>query len=271
MADLFTDLIDNNLTLLNYHIATNFDDTLKLEDCDSTIYEQPYQFHVGKPSLFENQLGFMIKTMNSEQFSIAQSARWVVIIEPYNKENLINEILKTSSRELVDGDANGWKFNRSTVEILLGESAQSTIGCIFALNVNQSSESLSTNHVGGTGGSMQGFVKTPISTGRADMADLTMVFKETNSSYTDFVLRPWLTLTAHKGLFARKPEDDIKSKITVINMVPSRTGRVAIRKIFTYHNCAPISIGAEDLTYDAPIMIQRQVSFTYSHYTVSDK
>ncbi len=240
----------------------------------SGIFELPLpeQYHVtgsGKASEFNKAYQFMHTTLNMFDFAIANSAKWVVFIEPENESYLKSSLKTVKTLERTINDSDAWQFDQEQ-ENLTGEIAQKTIGCIFAIGVSQVGETLGVNSSGGIdSGIVNGFTKSVITTGRADSNTLEITAKETNNSYTDMFIRPWIILSGHKGLHARKKSESIKATVRVFQMADTDPyNSPVVNKVFTYHNCVPINIGGETLSYATPTAVQRQITFTYNYYTV---
>ena len=152
--------------------------------------------------------------------------------------------------ELIQGDKVGW--NIDAVRSLLVDWPENSqkAGCIFvggasipSENLNSSSAAIENN---------RGFLQGTILEGRDAYASnqLTIQFRETNSSFTDFILRPWLIMAAHKGFVARPLSESIKTNITIIQFSKFIQGAPSIlRKIWKYYDCVPTAVDTRTLTY----------------------
>lgn len=105
---------------------------------------------------------------------------------------------------------------------------------------------------------------------------LQLELRETQSSVTDFVIRPWIELVAKNGFVARPPQDEryCKCRITVVQLGVVGPGTDPIkRKIFEFYNAAPTSVAnnrlAHDGTWSAPDQFIN-TSWVYSHYKMTD-
>ena len=236
-------------------------------------FELPPQLDVlgvGRPDILNRPMEFYYQTLCDLSFTLPHSARWAVFIEPHNQEYLMSQIGGLRDNYEPWQSSEDWNHSRGS-EYLMGETAQRTIGCIFALGVSQAGESVGVSSSGGINGANNGFLKSPITQNRSDNSPLELIVKETNCSYTDFVLRPWSIITGHRGLHARPISEDTKATITIFelaNTLPRETP--IIRKIFKYYDCSPININEEKLDYESDKVIQRQIQFVYNHYTIQD-
>lgn len=223
----------------------------------------------GTPDMFNRPLIHMYNTMCNFCYALPHAARWVVFIEPHNQEYLLSEMKKVRQYEPTRSSED-WNFDEAS-KYLVRDEAQKTIGCIFALGVSQSGIGVGVGNFGGAGGVVNGFKKAPVTQGRVDDTPLEITVKETNCSYTDFFLHPWTMLVGHKGLFARDKSKSIKADITIFELAPTFPKQTPIvRKVFKYHDCAPININAENLNYEQDRVIQRQIQFAYNFYTIQD-
>lgn len=105
---------------------------------------------------------------------------------------------------------------------------------------------------------------------------INMEFRETHSSYLDFIFRPWVELVAKNGFIARPPGDirNVKCDVTVAKLAKAGPGTdPVIRKSWRFYNCAPVNIGNHRLTHDGTWMapdMYINTTWTYSHYTIKD-
>lgn len=146
-------------------------------------------------------------------------------------------------------------------------------GCLFAQGVNIPQESMSISPVPiaqHSGGFIQGLAAEP----RNAFQPLTVEFRETNVSFVDTVLRPWVIAASHQGLVTRHPEDEknLKANITITQLaVFTRDKAPVIRKQFTFFNCVPVQMNRQSVTYDtdAGSMNPIDTQWYYTHYIVS--
>ncbi len=175
-----------------------------------------------------------------------------------------------------------WNVN-ATQQLLLGiaNNTNNSNGFLFANGITLPVESVGTTRAGmedlyknHSGGLLSGLV----STSRQQQGPIDIAFLETNKSFIDFIIRPWITLVSHYGLLARKKiinttlpasQDVIKTTIDAVFFDSANPG--SIRKYYSFKNCAPISI-TSGTTFDystASINIFK-TSWAYSKYDVSD-
>lgn len=146
-------------------------------------------------------------------------------------------------------------------------------GCLFAQGVNIPQESMSIQPVPiapHSGGFIQGLAASP----RNAFQPLTIEFRETNVSFVDTVLRPWVIAASHQGLVTRHPsqEKNLKANITITQLaVFKRDLAPVIRKQFQFFNCVPVQMNRQSVTYDtdAGAMNPIDTQWYYTHYTTS--
>jgi hypothetical protein len=204
---------------------------------------------------------------------------WLVYIDNY-PQMLTSEVIREWEKNGKTGRA--WDF-RWDIEKLTEAHYQQVQGCIFAQGVNIPGETYSTGYAELPQSAQRGFVPAIYGDTRAGPTELTVEFRETNTSFTDFLLRPWVILSAHLGLVARKGDDpvagtrsskNIKTRIRVLQLGKTTRnpakGTPTIRKIFTFYDCVPTKINNSQLTYDSDAMQLYDVTWAYRHYTVED-
>jgi hypothetical protein len=143
--------------------------------------------------------------------------------------------------------------------------------CIFSQAAQTPRENINTQAVGINADHSGGLIAGSVLSSRSEMQPLNIAFLETNYSFLDFVIRPWIIYTAHYGLIARKPDDPKNVKTTLQLYFYDRGGSSTpkIRKIFRFYNAAPISVEGMISAWDSADVKQVYTSWAYSHYDVS--
>ena len=188
---------------------------------------------------------------------------------------IIDQIPRSVTTDLMvklEGNTDGGKknFDIDQAKKVTGSYAlQNVVGCIFLTGVSIPSESLNSGTV--DIGQNRGFIPGNILQGRSGFQSVTLQFRETNTSFTDFVMRPWLIAAAHAGYVARPINDpmNVKCNITIIQF--SRTYQklsMIPRKIWQFYNCVPLDVNTRNLSYDSEIVENYDVPFMYDHYGV---
>lgn len=145
-------------------------------------------------------------------------------------------------------------------------------GCLFAQGCQIPQESMNYSRMNLNQG--RGFIPGVVAESRNEFNPLVLEFRETNTSFVDIVLRPWVVLASHYGLVTY-PEKDIKKNIkTQVDVYQLALGNDRhaghiIRKKFSFYNCVPFQIAQQSATHDVdggsvpPIDTQ----WMYSHYS----
>lgn len=201
---------------------------------------------------------------------------WVIIIQP-NSTNLKKNILNVSKTY----DPTNWEVENAlttTTNGMFGNGSgnydlHNTIGCIFAQNVIIPGLTVSFDSIGGSAGTNNGFLKSPIITNRNPDGNLEIDFLETNHSFTDYFIRPWTLLTGYYGLVSRPLESDIKSRITVLQLGKTfQCSNTVIRKRYTFYDAVPVSVENDNLGYstDTSGGIKKHSTWVFRNYSLDE-
>ena len=171
----------------------------------------------------------------------------------------------------------GWNIAEGTenlINVHNGMGINATGACLFANGITPPVEAINVARVGmqaafddHSGGLLDGVVTKS----RKQQDSVAISFLETNQSFIDFVIRPWVILTGHVGLIARAPGsvDDVKTTITA-TFFSRHDGQVSPRKIFTFFGCAPVSIDtATAYDYGTNAVNTIKTTWAYNYYTLS--
>lgn len=222
----------------------------------------------GSPDVEQGHIPYFHSMLCKWAYNIAQQFSFVILIEAQNESYLL-EKLRTTLPKL---EPVGWN-TKSIIADTWKEETQGIVGCIFANSVSIPGETLAIENVGISEGSRRGFINAPIINGRSSFEPLQIGFTETNQSFVDGVLRPWVIVTGHEGLLARKNEASIKATIQIYQLARAMDDETVrkniIRKHWTFEDCVPIQVAAEELTYGSTADYgKRQVHFVYNNYTL---
>lgn len=213
---------------------------------------------------------FFLSQMESWFTTIPLRTQWMLLIQGY-PQLLQTEVVQ--SLEDRAGNYNNFDINQA-VSILKSYPLNKVIGCVFAQGIDiPSMQKLSTSKNKVFNDKQRGFIPGQISEGKNSFDNLTIQFRETNTSFVDFVVRPWSMLSSHFGFVARQQGDlrDVSTTISILQFTRSYQKLSQIpRKIWTFHNCFPVSVGNQNLTYDQEAMDINTTEWTYSNYTVQN-
>lgn len=117
-----------------------------------------------------------------------------------------------------------------------------------------------------------GLLSGVVSTAREQQKPLDISFLETNYSFVDFVIRPWITLLSHYGLIARPSNLDLKTTITAVYYTTEATSKEKrVRKYFKFEGAAPVSISSPGPSaYGTTQIGVYPATWTYTKYMIKD-
>ena len=160
-------------------------------------------------------------------------------------------------------------------------------GIAFATSINIPGES---SEIGSIGPNNRGFLRDPIMQQRTQLQPISVNFLETNMSFVDHLIRPWLILSTHMGFVARKSAlsnyGGLATTITAIQFAKMGTMHRDLRdstlgtygpnikgmeprKIFIFKDAVPVKVDNQDMSYGIDNDLQkRAVEFQYRRYQV---
>ena len=146
----------------------------------------------------------------------------------------------------------GWDIDQSKKEITASTYMRTggQHGCILAQGAILPGEQYEVRDVAINNN--MGFLPGKVGGNRSGMAPLVLQWRETNRSFVDTVIRPWVILTSHIGLAARPPTDGrcVKANISIVQLAKTYQYTPLVeRKIWRFYNCVPVSINTNELTY----------------------
>ena len=199
-------------------------------------------------------------------------SQWLVLFH-FNSLPVLSQNFQNALNKMEYGQE--WKYTSKTRNKLISDTFQysldSMVGCAFAKQVNTPRESLAAQNRGLAYG---GFMAPATSDTRATYDNLTIDFLETNGSFVDFFIRPWLILASYYGLVARGMDSPKNVKCGQVDVFfYAKTGSftsMVPRKIFSYKNVVPIGIGQETYSHQPDALKVQKVNFVYDKYSVSE-
>ena len=215
---------------------------------------------------------YFLTQMESWFTAIPMSTQWIVLIDRYPpglKTSLIQGL------ERIDGSKTGFDIDGAK-NILTSFPLQKVIGCLFASSVTVPNEGYAVESASVENN--RGFLPGVIAGGRnLEAPVLDLQFRETNTSFIDFVIRPWVILASHYGFVARDPNNyneaikNMKVNVHIMQYTRTRAGVSQVpRKIWNFYNCVPFTVNEETLEYTEEKLMNFNTRWTYSNYTVSN-
>jgi hypothetical protein len=212
---------------------------------------------------------YFLAQLNTWLTSPALQSQWICVIDRY-PTILNSSILRTLERTA--GNYNAYDINIAKSS-LTSYPFQRVAGCIFTNKVQMPGESY--NIESASVENNRGFLPGIISGKRTSYSEspLTIGFYESNTSFIDFVLRPWVMLASHYGYVTRKEKQyNIKCNITLlyysktfqnVSMIP--------RKVFRFYNCVPTTINVQNYDYSEKEAVESyDINFAYTNYTIEN-
>jgi hypothetical protein len=203
---------------------------------------------------------------------IALASQWFVYFDFSSVNSLLGNLQNALSDREITTD---WSLNPNVTKYLLDgrlqTSVQNYMGCVFCREVNLPSENIIAGHEGLEYG---GYQAPAVSTNREKYQPLKLTMLETNASFLDLVIRPWIISVGYNGLIARPSKSDkyVKSNFVDVVML-AKTGTykaMGIRKIYRYYNVAPVGMEGETYSYQEEGLKYTNVSFVYDNYAILD-
>jgi hypothetical protein len=194
--------------------------------------------------------------------ALPKGAQWVVDFEGLG--DVKAAILKTAQLE-----PNAWDIE-SGLNVIVDNADYNKKGCLFAQAVNLPGESTIVNP---EGIQKNHYIQTTTGDGRSPYASntLNISFLETNISFVDNVIRPWIITTGRLGLIARPPgETNYRQDISIykLGVLTSKEAPFVLMK-YTFFGACPIEVGAEEFNYSPTTgPINRDVTFLYHNYKI---
>jgi hypothetical protein len=178
-------------------------------------------------------------------------------------------------------DTSLWRWDASSIPTLLQKDFQSNtsklLGCVFAREVKMPGEKI----LSGIGSSFGGHPGLPYVERRDGFEKLNVTFLETNASFCDLIIRPWLVLTSYYGLIARNPRSSKNVKCRSVDVYElskggdsssfrGSTNSLVIRKQINYFNVVPVAVDSSSVSHATEGFTNRNVSFLYEGYSIRD-
>lgn len=212
---------------------------------------------------------YFLATMESWVTALPLRTQYIALIDTYPAGINTNLI---QSLEPINGDKKNFDVSRAR-KIMASYPLNGVVGCIFLQGMQIPTENLNSGSAPIQNN--KGFIQGSILEGREAFSSntLTLQFRETNLSFVDFVIRPWLLLASHAGYVARPRNDPkyCKANITLIQYTRSyqKVSQVP-RKVWQFYNCVPLNLSNRDLSYDTEQMDAYNVTFLYDTYGIQN-
>jgi hypothetical protein len=219
-----------------------------------------------------------VELIDTADFHIPFSSQWAVMIQ-------IPPDLSRNLKQVEELEYNGkdWAINDQNIGKLLAELIQEGVYCIFADEVTLIDDSYGVADATiGEDGTTGGLIPGIYSKNRQPFSQkkLNIKFRETNLSFVDSFIRPWMILASHLGRIATSNRIT-KSEVTVFQYGKITTSKyegpvgvepsnIPVRKQFKYYGCTPTAVNGMSLTYDKTAVMSYEIGWCFDSYTVGD-
>jgi hypothetical protein len=169
-------------------------------------------------------------------------------------------------------DASEWSLSQKTIDSLLDRkfhNIDKRVGCVFARGITLPQERAGVVRQGIRYGA---HIAPIVATNREPGLNFTCNFLETNASFVDLVIRPWIVLTSHYGLIARSPLSRKSVKCNYVDVIQyAKSGMSSapfIRKIVRFHGVVPTDTGSYSIAHTEDGLSNRSATFAFNTYSV---
>lgn len=206
---------------------------------------------------------FLNAVLSTPVGALPKGPLWVVVIDFDN--NLRNTIKKVKEYEPRMPEA--WDIDDALTTIT-SRRYQEEKGCVLSQSVSLPGEALITT---AAGEQYNGYIRSQVGAGRQDFEPLRIGFLNTNVSFVDNVMRPWVIMTGHLGFIARPPSEKYRTTITLYKLgVESVDKAPFILQQYNFWGCCPVNISSEEYTYSAGnTAVVKSADFIYQWYTTT--
>jgi len=231
-----------------------------------------FGFNIQGAPLISTRDYFLLQ-LESWLTAIPLQSQWIILIQPF--PSCINTSI-LQGLERTNGDSKNYNIDTAK-NILTSYPFQSVNGCLFAQSVQIPEETMKTDKASVM--NERGFLPGILSAGRQSSNKLSISFLETNTSFSDFIIRPWVIAGEHFGFVARENDTiskrdarNVKSTLYILEYTRTYQNTSMIpRKVWTFFNCAPISVQSRNLGYDEPGNAPTiTTSWTYTDYAIAN-
>lgn len=211
-----------------------------------------------------------LNTLSKWHTTVALAEQWYVVFDL----DSVGALKDTLNNELSNFEGKPWGIMSAHLDILKDADNQNTsssfMGCVFARQVTLPGEVANISHKGLSYG---GYMSPLISENRNTYSPLNMMFMETNVSFCDYIIRPWIALASYYGMIARPTDSPKNVKCPLVQIYqfakdgPNKEAR--LRKEVSFYNVVPTSLDSKQMSYLNSSFQERSVSFAYDSYSVA--
>lgn len=174
------------------------------------------------------------------------------------------------------GFENNWDIDTSikTLWNLIKSNSNTSLAgqvCLWAQGFNVPGEQVEVNRSSSVIGGPSGGLLAGITAGaRSQYGAIGLVLLETNRSFIDFVMRPWIALVSHYGLTNRASGSTQNVKTSITGVLFDKNNNNAIRKVYTFNGAAPVGLGQTIYVYGDDKIRTTEIQFVFNTYKIQD-
>jgi hypothetical protein len=208
---------------------------------------------------------FLDNVLNTPAGALPKGAQWVVAFDDLGGNVLpaINKALAYEKKEWMIDGATG---------IVTSEAFQETKGCVYCQAIDLPGEGLVVNPEGNI--MSNAFLRSYVGQGRNQFPVMRMTFLETNVSFADNFLRPWVIATGTFGLIARARGEEKNYRTNIycykLGTYSGQDEAPIVLMKMTFYDACCVSVSNEEYNY-APLAgnpLMREAQFVYNYYSV---
>jgi len=215
-------------------------------------------------------LDSFLRSLSQWNTSIPLNTQFIVLIDNFPL-GLSTQVLRDLEPVV---NSTGFDINLAK-ETTSNFKNQGMVGCIFANQFNIPDDQVEADKA--TILNNRGFIPGSVMKNRSNFGNFNLSLRETNTSFVDFVIRPWVIMASHYGLVARNPNDlserlkNPKTNLTVVQYTRSKEGLSQIpRKTWRFYNCVPTSISTRDYANNEEEGVKNfNTTWTFDNYEIS--
>ena len=210
---------------------------------------------------------FLTQVLSDPALHIPIEANFVVSIEG------ISSIINNLENNLDIISDNALTVYNGTIWSQIKQLSDNDI--FFANGITIPGEGSNSSRVGIENSTTGGLLTGPTLRGRKSLGNFEISFLETNSSFIDYVMRPWVVAAAQYGLFARggNSSQNFKTRVTAnyLDKTSNDPANPIYRKTISFVNAVPVDVAGFESAYGNGKVGMRTAKtvWTYSTYEVS--
>lgn len=207
----------------------------------------PSKAEGGQPAAQTNFLSKFKQLLTEKDFEIPIEANFIINI-PLSKvlTSTLQQINNSDVDSLVEPTAyNVTASQRKNDDIL---SKYTDLGFVYANKITLPGEQLNNTRVGLDAETSGILLPLPILKNRTAAKTLSLDILETNSSFLEAYIRPWIIITSLYGMHIRNADDPQNIKLNILEVIQFDRKR-NIRKQLNFFNVVPVSISENSLAY----------------------